>query len=731
MVYAIQTLKNQVWISTSRGVSMLNFDTGEITNLSSKDGLQSGGFTKSNAIDTINHIIFFGGKDGINTINATKIVKNPHKPKTIITSLYINNKKMLPTTTGDDDAILTDVIENTKQIVLNYDQNSIYFTFSSMHLAEPFKNKYAFKLEGFDNDWTYTDAAHRFATYTNLEHGKYTFLVKSANNSGIWTDEATTIFITIRPPFWATWWFRLLIFLILVGLMYWTYKTLLLRANKQRLENLVEQRTKELVEKNQRMSEMNEELNRQQEELISTNDLLVQQKEELVLKNDYINQQNQQIENAFQQIETAYNDIKQLSEFGQKLAATLDIAYINKTVYSFVSEFMDTSVFGIAAFNEERNTLDYIGYIEEGISKDAFSISLSEKDSLSVYCFTNEKNIVIDDFHKQYSLYVSKKPQFRTKKEYNSLVYLPLRAENKLIGVVSLQSSSLQAYSEKDVSILQSVATYLSFALENSRAYEIIRERNQSITDSIRYANTIQAAILPSISILQKQQYDAFILYKPKDIVSGDFYWISEHENKTVVATVDCTGHGVPGAFMSLIGYTILKEAIIQKQIFEPAAILEILDENLRAMLRQGNQDGSNADGMDVCLCVLTKSNDKTIVEFSGAKRSLIYINSQNEVLTLKADKKSIGGLQLRDRRFTNQSIELVAGNTIYLSTDGFIDQANPEGKKFGSPSFYNLLKTNQHLNMTAQKEVFEIELAKHQSTAKQRDDITVIGIKC
>jgi len=265
---------------------------------------------------------------------------------------------------------------------------------------------------------------------------------------------------------------------------------------------------------------------------------------------------------------------------------------------------------------------------------------------------------------------------------------------------------------------------------------EEVKNQNAKITDSIRYAQTIQQAILPEENIMKQKLSDMFILYRPKDIVSGDFYWFATaYDQKsekayTYLAAIDCTGHGVPGAFMSLIGYTILNQIISKGNSYDTDSILEALNTGITSILKQDQQ--MNDDGMDVCLCRFEYMDDDNIsVLFTGAKRPLYIVGQKTgNIRYLKGDNKSIGGFQKKNRRFTNQSVYLQKGDLLYLSTDGMVDQNNPENKKFGKRRFGELLTEIYKETTVKQKQLIENELDEHQKNVEQRDDITIIGVK-
>ena len=178
---------------------------------------------------------------------------------------------------------------------------------------------------------------------------------------------------------------------------------------------------------------------------------------------------------------------------------------------------------------------------------------------------------------------------------------------------------------------MRSLASYTTIALDNTKAYELIEQKNNKITDSIRYAKTIQEAILPTQEHLSNLLGNFFLVFMPKDIVSGDFYWIDKKDEYIFLAVADCTGHGVPGAFMSLVGNNMLNEIVREEQEYEPERILKRLNERIRLALRQ--EEDANRDGMDIGICRFKQlPNGKTEMAFAGAKRPLYVVTPENEL---------------------------------------------------------------------------------------------------
>lgn len=264
-----------------------------------------------------------------------------------------------------------------------------------------------------------------------------------------------------------------------------------------------------------------------------------------------------------------------------------------------------------------------------------------------------------------------------------------------------------------------------------------IRKQNENITKSINYAQGIQKALLPPQETLMGFLEEAFIYFRPRDLVSGDYYWFSpiitgdDHyepgKGKFAIAAIDCTGHGVPGAFLSMIGYNLLNE-IIRANIHTPSLILQKLNQEIRRALRQDETD--NRDGMDMALCVVDLDNK--VLEYAGAKNPLVYIKN-GEMVRLKGDKEPVGGFHTDQiRTYTNHVIPIDTPTSFYLFSDGYADQfGGPDGRKIMLKGFQNILLENHQKPMDDQKEILKSHFVSWiGSDYKQVDDVLVMGFK-
>ena len=257
------------------------------------------------------------------------------------------------------------------------------------------------------------------------------------------------------------------------------------------------------------------------------------------------------------------------------------------------------------------------------------------------------------------------------------------------------------------------------------------------IKSSIKYAKTIQSAMLSTIEKFDKR-LEHFLIYRPKDIVSGDFYWFTTIKNeklkidKIFIIIADCTGHGVPGAFMSLIGTNLLNEIIKIHKIYETDKILDLLDEKVMKVLRQEKTE--NRDGMDISLCCFDMMNPKQVkLSFSSAKQSMFYFKDKtSSVERIKGTKRLIGGMYglLKNHEFKVNNFNISPKDTVYICSDGIIDQNSPDRKRFGTPRFIRVLDRFAHLTLENQKNKINAMIDEFKQEEEQRDDITLMGIK-
>lgn len=257
-----------------------------------------------------------------------------------------------------------------------------------------------------------------------------------------------------------------------------------------------------------------------------------------------------------------------------------------------------------------------------------------------------------------------------------------------------------------------------------------IENKNEAITNSIKYAKRIQRSILPTDKAVERLLKKSFIYYKPKDIVSGDFYWIQEIDNKILFSVVDCTGHGVPGAFLSIVGHNALNSTVKEFKLSKPSEILYKLNVIVKQTIKQNFKDEDTVrDGMDLALCSLDRNKLK--LEYSGANNS-IYVVSNKNIKEFSPDKTSIGyHYGSPDFKFKNHNIEVKAGDMVYVFSDGYPDQfGGKDNKKFRYSNFKNLLQEISSEDENKQKEILDKTLKEWMGDREQIDDICIIGLR-
>lgn len=615
-----------------------------------------------------------------------------------------------------NESLYPEKIEKRPKLILPYNDNSIYFEFSSDFFENSDKNQFAYKLTGPESDsssWSFSGNAR----FTNLREGHY-ILTVACRNIYYEKSEKAVFEFDILPPWYRTKLAYLGLSILFVLFLYLLVRLYSFKLKKENLnlEKLIENRTIEIVEKNTALEVQKNEIEHQSHQLQKANVKISNQKEE---------------------VENAFKNVKMLSVIGQEITSHLSIQTIIETVYENINHLMDASIFSIGICNESKNILEFEGTKERGLGIAFYTENLENENSLSTICFKNNKEILIQNFSLEYTRYFSQMPIARVGEATESIIYIPLTVKSEKLGVLTVQSFTPNAYTDFHLDIVRNIGIYTWIALKNADSYRkienqklVIENQHEDITSGIRYAKKIQEAILPDRKIIS-QFLDNFIIYRPKEIVSGDFYWFDyfpEH-NKMFIAVFDCTGHGVPGAFMSLIGSRLLNKVVNGHRIFAPDEILTELDKEIKIALKQDTSD--NSDGMDACLVLIEKTENGQHITYSGAKRSLFCF--KNGIMqTLPAARKPIGGNlgRMNHEVFKNHEIDLFPGDTVYLTSDGYTDQSNPDRKRFGTDKLFSILREIHSAPLSIQEDRLLRELDNYSGGFPQRDDITIIGLK-
>lgn len=688
-----------LWLSTRNGVvrinrnELLDLVVGKTHRVISRtfdqaDGMKSASCTGaiSAYVDSRNNL-WFPTLDGIAGINPNHIKLNETPPPVVIESLQV-------------DTIYTNI--DTTNILIK-GAKRIEFHFTAMSLIAPKDIQFRYRLVGYDKNWI--EGQKRDVSYTNLSPGKYEFQVTASNHDGVWNPTLTKLSFEILPEYYQTVWFYALIVIGTTALFYGFYRLRIAQISlkNKALAKIIAERTSEINQK----------------------------KEEIEAQANAIHSQKMDIEKAYQRIQT-------LTVIGQQITTQLNLKELVKTVYEYLHLIMSADGFGIGIYHQDLNRIEFTGYMERGVELPFHYDSLIQTQKLSVSCFIMQKEIVISNFF-EYSHKRGLSVTTTVGETSASLIYLPLTLENKPIGVITVQSFDLNAYGENELAVLKSLVSYITIAIDNANKYEIITAKNQKITDSIHYAKHIQDAMLPPVTRFEDYlgKDNSFVLYKPKDIVSGDFYWIAQEDRYTVVAVVDCTGHGVPGAFMSMIGNSFLTDLVLAEGYKNPTVILKRMN---RKILDFFNHDASHKeyqvlDGMDAALLILhkdSKTNKFVKAVYAGAMLPLYY--AQDGIpAEIKATKKPIGDKETTTKvEYVSHEIDLTNKKTnFYLFSDGYADQFGQHtGRKYRIKTFRDKIFEMLSLPMPTQLIELEKNLNEWQGNEEQTDDITVVGLQ-
>jgi PAS domain S-box-containing protein len=594
----------------------------------------------------------------------------------LITKVTLNNDSVCFWENQTIDPVSKKLLPSFLKKKISYTFNSVLFDFAATSYIKESDNEYRYKLDGFDKEWS-PWSGKMAKEYTNLHEGTYCFKVQSRNILGQESTIAEFHFV-VAAPWYRTLWAYLL-YVAFAGLFFYlglkTYTKSLKEINLK-LERTVAERTLEIKQQAIQLEKLS-----------------------LVAR---------ETDNAVVLIDRDFK-IEWVNEgFTRLYGFTLD-EYIARHGRSLV-EFSVNPKIG-ETINQCVQTKKSVVYQTESPTK--IGKTVWTQTTLTPILDSNgeiEKFVVLEtDIHKL--------------KEAERAIIAQAKELSKANAVLEETQSELLQQKEE---LLQ-----VNTTLQDSN--DKISHQNDFIQSSIRYAKNIQEAILPLSERLDKY-VDWAVIYQPKDIVSGDFYWFARLSGREefILATIDCTGHGVPGAFMSMVAERLLNEVVKINGIHNPAEILTAVDASLKKALKQDKNQ--NNDGMDITLCLFNRlDDDKTKVIYAGAKTKLYYFKQiENKILTIKGDSKHIGG-QLVSRHheeFHNHELILDKGDTLVMLTDGIIDQNDCNRKRFGTQKLVKILEENINLSTTELRDCVFNELNTHMEGTAQRDDITVFFVR-
>ncbi len=394
---------------------------------------------------------------------------------------------------------------------------------------------------------------------------------------------------------------------------------------------------------------------------------------------------------------------------GRRIGSYYNIGLIGFTIFFFSTNYFDGHLYDrefkvrlLSVFS----AIFFFSFFFESVRKITFSAFEQTYSKKTQYLkVISTKNKALKRTNREVS---NLSEELRTQNEYLKVLNKELVEQNEKIA---LQNKLMEVQGR-----------------EITAQRDMLIQQRQSIDDSILYASYIQKALLPSEDILKENFTDSFILYKPRNIIGGDFYFYKKIDDSIIIAAADCTGHGVPGALLSMLGIASLSEIVYRLGITNTSVILAEMCREMRSIIKRNNKYDAK-DGIDIALCKINLTTKE--LQFSGAYNP-VYIIRSKELIQLKADRIPVGtSIFEREPKFTNQDIKLQQGDSIYLFSDGFADQLSPvERKKYLARNFQNLLIEVSEKDMTNQKDILEHEFEKWRNGGDQTDDLMVLGIK-
>ena len=458
-IYSITTDQNgNIWAGTGKGVDLIQVDTSGIITGIQNFGIYDG-FTGIENNGTAIYIdreenLWFGTVRGAMRYDPKKTQANLHEPQTQISNVKLYFREI--DWRRDDYAnCLTGVspwFNIPAGLVFPHDSNHLSFEFEALSFQVPEKVRYQWKLEGLDKEWSPVSNKTE-AIYANIPPGEYTFMVKAMNNDGIWNETPTTFSFRIRPPWWGTWYFFILMAILVLTTitLIFRFRIKLIEAKRQELEKIVKEKTTEVRKQNR---------------------TLEKQKEEIIAQTE--------------RLQTSYTNLENLSEIGKTITSQLSVEKIIDTVYESINKLMDASVFGIGILNKKTNSIDFPGVKEKGETLDFLSFNLDDELRLSSYCVKTRNEIFINNFEGEYDKFLpSITPPDEKTGNSSSIIYLPMILNDEVMGLITVQSFQKNAYTEYHLNIIRNLAVYTKIALENAAAYRQIELHS----DNLRKAN--------------------------------------------------------------------------------------------------------------------------------------------------------------------------------------------------------------------------------------------------
>ncbi len=683
-IHSILKVSSTWWFTSNDGVwtvSNENFrnwtaqktDVLNIISYDENDGLRSSDCASLSypAITTDNNgHVWIPTAQGIASFNYTTLYSLLPSPNVIVENIFDENGR----------SWINKDTDRKGRVVFPSHLNSLEIHFDALTFVAPQKTLYKYKLEGYDKEWRLTDK--RTVFYGDLPPKEYIFQVKAANSDGVWNEEGTSFAFKIQPKLTQILWFwlGLMVVMGLIAFFIYKWRAGIIKDQHRRLEELVESRTEALLLQTAQTQS---------------------QASELAAIDRIVASINQQV--------TFENVLNTLLEQALTLIRGTEKGYF---LYYQEDDFHVAVPHGYTHRLPEKLSFDrVINYFKWGVPLARYFYKV----------YPTDREYLLSPYTPRFSLVI---PVLIGNFPEAILVFD--FDEERSFSLT--ESRQLQRFTEHAVSSFLKARAYREVHLQK----EALQETVGHLSDSIQYAFRIQQAILTNPIAIKSNFEDAFVFYRPRDVVSGDFYWFYKNKNTGVLtlAAIDCTGHGVPGAFMTVMTNSILNQIVRESGVEDPAEILTLLDKKLEETFAG---DAKRKDGMDIGIFSVDKK--KKILNYAAAKLDLCLIRN-NEIQRIKASRYPIGNMATKkktfqEKNFETHTIHYQKDDMFYLYSDGFPDQfGGEENKKFMSRRFREFLLEYHYLTCQEQEEKLQTALEMWKGDLKQTDDILVVGVK-
>lgn len=457
----------QLWLSTDSGISRFEPATGRVNNYTMRDGLSEGSFMIGAGHIAADGTYYFGSElGGLTIFRPEHIRTNPNPPQVVITALRVN-EQLLKAKQEVEGVELQEGLPFTKSISLPYHHAVFSIDYAALHYADPASNRYAYQLQGYENEWITEGAKQRRATYRNLAPGTYIFQIRAANKDGVWNETGTSLQIVVLQPIWRTWWFISFASGLLFLAIWSGYRSRMRAFTRQKhlLEEQVAIRTAEVI---------------QQKQIVEQKNALVErQKDEAEVKNQLLEQQKYELERQKENVELAHHNISVLSEIGREITSTLDRDAIMRNVHSHIQGLLDATSFVIYLMDEDEKSMSLAFRAEYGTEFAPEKVTIANLESDCARCVREFRLIAIDLSCAEIGLDPN-----NTEQRLLCRLYSPLATGARMLGAMSISSCIEHAYGAREQLIFDTLCAYVAIALDNAAAYRQLEATLKTLRDT-------------------------------------------------------------------------------------------------------------------------------------------------------------------------------------------------------------------------------------------------------